>query len=178
MEIIYSSKQLIEKGANPYLTDNIGRNAFQISLQKALLDKRFAQEKLVSLYECLSPDNISLQVEDKLIKLDVQRMEFFLVNAMIAIAHQKQQMGNRTWAFKVDDFLEPLAHFPEIIMPEKRKRRPYISSILAKHEINRQDIYNKKLFLRIKHGHYILNPDLMIKVEEEWVNIYKSLNLE
>ncbi len=171
-------KHLIEKGANPYLTDNIGRNAFQISLQKSLLDKRFAQEKLVSLYECLSPDNISLQVEDKLIKLDVQRMEFFLVNAMIAIAHQKQQMGNRTWAFKVDDFLEPLAHFPEIIMPEKRKRRPYISSILAKHEINRQDIYNKKLFLRIKHGHYILNPDLMIKVEEEWVNIYKSLNLE
>lgn len=172
------AKQLIEKGANTYLTDNIGRNAYQIALQKALLDKRFAQEKLASLYECLSPDNISLQVEDKLIKLDVHRMEFFLVNAMIAIAHQKQQFNHRTWAFKTDDFLEPLAHFPEIIMSERYKRRAYLSSILAKNEINRQDIYNKKLFLRVKHGHYILNPDLLLKLGDEWVNIYKLLDLE
>ena len=92
-------KQLMEKGANPCLTDNIGRNAYQIALQKALLDKRFAQEKLASLYECLLPDNISLQVEDKLIKLDVHRMEFFLVNAMIAIAHHKQQFNHRTLGF-------------------------------------------------------------------------------
>ncbi len=171
-------KQLIEKGANPYLTDNIGRNAYQIALQKALLDKRFAQEKLASLYECLSPDNISLQVDGKLIKLDVNRMEFFLVNVMIAIAHHKQQFNHRTWSFKADDFLEPLAHFPEIIMSERYKRRAYLSSILAKNEMNKRDIYNKKLFLRVKHGHYILNPDLLLKFEDEWINIYKLLDLE
>jgi hypothetical protein len=63
-------------------------------------------------------------------------------------------------------------------MPERRKRRAYISSILAKNEINRQDIYNRKLFLRIRQGHYILNPEMLIKVNEEWVNVYTVLHLE
>lgn len=171
-------EQLLAKGANPYLTDNIGRNAFQIVLQKALLDKRFAQEKFALLYESLSPDNINLQVADKLVKIDVKRMEFFLINVMMAMAHQKHQISHQTWAFNVDDFINPLMHFPDIIMPERRKKRAYISSILSKHEINRQDIYNRRLFLRVKHGYYILNPDLMIKVEDKWLNIYTLLNLE
>lgn len=171
-------KELLEKGANPYLTDNLGRNAFQIALQKALLDKRFAQHKLASLSACLLPNNLSLQIDDKLIKIDVHRMEFFLVNAMIAAAHHQQAKYHPSGSFKVDDFLVPLQHFPETLMPEKRKQRSYISSILAKNEIHRQDIYNRKLFLRIKQGHYVLNPHLKIKVNEAWVNIYQLLNLE
>ena len=170
--------QLIEKGANLYLIDNLGRNAFQIALQKALFDKRFAKDKFSSLYVSLSPDNIRLQVDDKLIKIDSQRMEFFLVNAMIAMAHQKQNKYRRCIAFTVDDFLEPLTHFPDSVMLERRKRRPYILSLLAKNEINRQDLYNKKLFLRIRRGHYILNPHIQMKSEREWTNIYKLLSLD
>ena len=171
-------KQLIEKGANPYLTDNLGRNAFQLTLHKALVDKRFAREKLNQLYDYLSPDHINLQVDDKLIKIDVHRMEFFLVNAMMLIVHQKQGKYFMHSTFQVDDFLLPLESFPENIMPERRKRRAYISSILAKNEVNRQDIYNRKLFLRVQRGHYILNPNILIKVNEEWVEIYTFLNLE
>jgi hypothetical protein len=171
-------KQLIEKGANTYLTDNIGRNAFQIVLQKACLEKRFAQEKLSLLYGPLSPGSMSLQVEDKLLKIDIQRMEYFLINAMLALAHQKQQQHYGNSAFEVDDFLEPFTYFPEIILPERRKRRAYISSILAKNEVNRQDQYNKKLFLRVMHGYYILNPDLLLKRGDEWINVYRLLNLE
>lgn len=170
--------QLIEKGANPQLIDNSGRNAFQIALQKSLLDKKFAQEKLRKLYDLLSPDNISLQIEDKLIKVDVHRMEFFLINAMMSIAHQKQGNYFLHSAFKVDDFIQPLQYFPETIIPERRKRRAYISSILAKNEVNRCDIYNRKLFLRVQRGNYILNPDILVKVNEAWVDIYKFLNLE
>lgn len=171
-------RQLMIKGANAFLVDNLGRNAFQIALHRALVDKRFAQYKLVSLYQCLLPDNISLQVESKLIKIDVQRMEFFLINAMIAIAHQKRRRHHSMNVFRVDDFLLPLANFPEIIMPEKRKRRAYISSILAKNEIHRQDIYNRKLFMRVRHGYYILNPDLLIMVNDKWENLYHLLGLE
>jgi UvrD-like helicase C-terminal domain/AAA domain/Ankyrin repeat len=171
-------KQLMEKGANPNLTDNAGRNAFQITLQKAFLDKRFAKEKLAFLHECLLPDDISLQVDDRLIKIDVHRMEFFLVNAVIAITYHRARCNHLALSFKVADFLEPLTHFPEMIIPERRKQRPYISSILAKNEIDRQDIYNKKLFLRVKHGHYVFNPKLMLRIEGEWVSIYKLLNLE
>jgi hypothetical protein len=170
--------QLLEKGANVHLTDNFGRNTFQIVLQKALLDRRFSQEKLAFFYAVLSPDFISLKIEGKLIKLDVQRTEFFMINAMIATAHHKQRMPHSIFAFNVNDFLEPLNYFPDFIMSERRKKRAYLSSILSKHEVNRQDLYNRKLFLRVKHGHYILNPDLMIKIENDWMNIYDLLNLE
>jgi hypothetical protein len=103
-------------------------------------------------------------------------MEFFLVNAMVAIAHHKHQSSHQNWCFKADDFLSPLTHFPDMIMFERYKKRAYLSSILAKNEIHRQNIYNKKLFLRVKHGHYILNPELMLKLGNEWINIYNLLN--
>ncbi len=171
-------KQLIEKGANPDLLDNLGRNAFQLALQQAFLDKRFANEKLASLYACLSPSDLSLKINEQLVKLDVRRMEFILVNAMMILAHQKNQKNLRAWSFQVDDFLETLTHFPENILPEKRKQRAYISSILAKHEINCDDLYNKRLFLRVMRGYYILNPDLCIKSDDTWINVYTLLDLE
>jgi hypothetical protein len=73
--------------------------------------------------------------------------------------------------------LDPLQYFPERIVPEKRKQRAYISSILSKNEIYREGLYNRKLFLRIKLGHYIINPGLKVKVNEDWISLYKLLNL-
>ncbi|MCD8524509.1 MAG: hypothetical protein LRY67_01715, partial [Gammaproteobacteria bacterium] len=171
------AKQLIEKGADPYLTDNVGKNAFQIVLQKACLDKRFATEKLAPLYECNIADTMRLQSDNKLITLNDRRMEFFLVNMIMATAHQRPQRNHIAWSFNVDVFLEPLQYFPAIMIPENRKRRAYISSILSKHEVNRKDLYNKKLFVRVRHGRYVLNPDLLIKIENEWQDIYTLLNL-
>ena len=56
-------------------------------------------------------------------------------------------------------------------MPEKRKRWAHLSSILAKKEIHRQDLYNRRLFLRVEQGYYILNPNLKIKINEEWMSL-------
>jgi len=105
-------------------------------------------------------------------------MEFFLVNAIIAIAHQKLSNHFLPFACNVDDFLIPLEKFPENVMPQRRKRRAYISSILSKNEVDNKDIYNRKLFRRVRRGYYILNPQMLIKVNENWTNIYQLLNLE
>jgi len=51
------------------------------------------------------------------------------------------------------------------LVPARRKHRPYISSILAKNEVHRDDKYNRKLFRRLKHGHYIIQPQLAVWVE-------------
>lgn len=69
-------------------------------------------------------------------------------------------------------------NFPYNIITAKRKKRAYISSILAKNEIYRQYPYNLKLFVRAKLGWYILSPELKIKILESWQNIYKLLKLE
>jgi hypothetical protein len=64
------------------------------------------------------------------------------------------------------------------VLPERRRQRAYISSILAKNEMLRDDRYNRKLFYRLKQGHYVFNPHLALKVEGEWVNVYDLLHID
>ncbi len=67
---------------------------------------------------------------------------------------------------------------PATLLPERRKQRAYLSSILAKNEIEKDDKHNRKLFYRVMRGAYIFNPGLAIKVAGEWVNIYDLLNID
>jgi hypothetical protein len=81
-------------------------------------------------------------------------------------------------AFSSGDFVEVLHHFPDALVPARRKQRAYISSILAKNEVHRDDPYNRKLFRRLKHGHYIINPKLAVWVEGAWRPLYELLSLD
>ena len=74
--------------------------------------------------------------------------------------------------------MEVLHHFPDALVPARRKHRAYISSILAKNEVHRDDPYNRKLFRRLKHGHYIINPKLAVWVEGAWHPLYELLSLD
>jgi hypothetical protein len=169
-------RQLIEKGADISLIDNLGRNAWQIALHNALLDKRFAQHKFLPLHNVLPPEPISLQVDNKLIKIDASRMEFFLVQVMILTNTQKQIGYSLPAIFSVSNLIEMLLHIPEGIIAEKRKRRAYLSGLLARHEVNRQNPYNRKLFLRAHRGYYLLNPELLIKIKEQWMGVCTLLD--
>jgi hypothetical protein len=44
--------------------------------------------------------------------------------------------------------------------------------------VSREGPYNRKLFLRMGHGHYLINPQLALRVEGEWRRIYELLSLE
>lgn len=168
-------KELLDRGSNLHLTDNYSHNTWQISLRKAFVNPNFAKQKLAAIYNLLNPGEINLQINNQLVKLMDQHMEFFLVNAIIVMMIPKDKY---IAAFKVDHFLLPLQNSPQNIIPARRKQRAYISSILAKNEIYRQDLYNRKLFVRIKLGWYILNPELQVKTVNGWQNIYNLLNLE
>ena len=78
-------KELSNKGADINLVDNNGHNAWQIALNKALSDRLFAKNKLGSLEPLLNSGELDLQVDAKLVKLGKWHMEFFLVNAMMAV---------------------------------------------------------------------------------------------
>lgn len=62
----------------------------------------------------------------------------------------------------INNFLKFIEKLPNSILPEYRRKRTYINSILANNEVDRNFIYNKKLFKRIKHGVYVLNSELKI----------------
>jgi hypothetical protein len=76
----------------------------------------------------------------------------------------------------VKDFLTPAAAFPETVLPQRRRRRDYLSGVLARNEISREYQYNRKLFARTAHGYYVLNPALALRVADEWVPVYDRLH--
>jgi hypothetical protein len=173
--------RLVEMGADTSLINNVGFNAFQIVLEQACIDANYAARKLAGVYEKLAPLDMVIQVDGRLVKLDNRLMEFLLLNLMIAMFYTR--LGDNVvrfggGAFSSGDFVEVLRHFPDALVPARRKQRAYISSILAKNEVDRDDPYNRKLFRRIKHGHYIINPKLAVWVEGAWRNMYDLLSLD
>ncbi len=173
--------KLVELGADTEQVNNVGFNAFQIVLEQACGNPKYAAKKLAGVYDKLEPDSMVLQVDGRLIKLDNRLMEFLLLNLMIALFYTR--LGDNvtqftSGAFSSADFVEVLAHFPASLVPERRKQRSYISSILSKNEIDRADKYNRKLFRRLKRGHYIINPQLDLRVEGGWRHIYELLSLD
>jgi AAA domain len=173
--------RLAEMGADTGLINNVGFNAFHIALEQACIDAHYAARKLAGVYDKLAPLDMVIQVDGRLVKLDNRLMEFLLLNLMIAMFYTR--LGDNVvrfggGAFSSGDFVEVLRHFPDALVPVRRKQRAYISSILAKNEVDRDDKYNRKLFRRLKHGHYIINPQLAVWVEGAWRNIYDVLSLD
>ena len=150
-----------------------------LSWSKHILHPNFARTKLIRIYHLLEPDNTTIQVDGRLVKLDNHLMEFFLFNLMIAMfyTHWAKKIYSGEY-IRTEDFVVPLSNFPDQILPERRKKRSYISSILSKNEINRDDKYNRKLFLRVKRGSYIISPFLSVRIAGEWRNIYDLLLID
>lgn len=171
---------LFELGADTEKVNGNGLTALQIALAQADRSESYAQKKLADIYQQLEPTSMSIQVDGRLIKLDRSGMEFFLLNLMIALFYRvmpKKMMG-RIEGFSTQDFVDAIQNIPSSVLPERRKQRAYLSSILAKNEAEKDDKYNRKLFYRVFRGAYIFNPKLMIRVEGEWINIYDLLAID
>lgn len=161
------------------LVDNNQHNALQIALAQASREEKYAHVNLSAMYRALEPDSLSIQVDGRLVKLGNHLMEFVLLNLLIAVFYRvmpDKLLSNG--GFESADIVEAVQHFSEDVLPQRRKKKSYISSILSKNEVERDDRYNRKLFKRIKRGHYVFNPALALKLEGEWVNIYNICQLD
>lgn len=172
--------KLMNMDADRELVNNVGFNAFQVALEQATEDRKYCTSKLAAIYELLAPESIVIEVNGKLIKVDNHLMEFLMFNLMVAMFYTRlgEKASIMGEGYTTADFLNALENFPNSIVPERRKKRAYLSSILSKNEVSRQGKYNRKLFRRMKHGHYIINPRLAVRVGGEWRNIYDLLSLD
>ena len=164
-------KELKTLGANTHAVDNRGRNAFIIALEQVIKDKKWLHSKFKLKYQMLQPDSISIQAEQRLIKIDSHKSEYFLFWLVLCLHGQQQaKHGKRSGslAFKAQFLVESLSLFSDDIVPAYRKRRPYVSSLLARNEINSKYPTNRKLFVRVHFGVYILNPELKWKSQNTW----------
>ncbi|MFT5085611.1 MAG: hypothetical protein ACI9Y1_003672 [Lentisphaeria bacterium] len=173
-------EQLIERGADPTLIGSNGLNALQMLLEQALYNSSYGNtKKITAIFTLLSPDNLSVQVDGRLIKLDKRLMALFLFNLMFALYYR--HLGNaasRREAFTAKHIAQAVSGLPETLLPERRKRQSYISSVLSSNEAGRDCPYNRKLFVRLRRGHYIINPNLKLRLSDNWVPVLDLLHLD
>lgn len=170
---------LIERGADPNLVGSNGLNALQMTLELAFADHKYARHKAQRIYPRLAPESLSIQVEGRLIKLDNRLMGLFILNLMFARFYR--QLGNEAAvrnAFTAKALAEWVQHLPDAILPERRKRQSYISGILSGNEVSRDHKYNRKLFVRLRRGNYIINPNLKLRLGDDWLAVHELLRLD
>ena len=175
------TKELTQLGADKTMRDNLGRTAYQIALNQCSSSKRFSTKKMPALASYLKETSFSIQVEQRMIKLDEKIIEFFLMNFLMSTFNQwlaDQHPLVPFSGFTAKDIAAKIQELPLPVLSEKRKRRTYISSVLSRNEIARDYPYNRKLFKRITRGHYILNPEIAVKVQDNWQNIYCLIDIE
>ncbi|MEF8846652.1 MAG: UvrD-helicase domain-containing protein, partial [Bacteroidales bacterium] len=172
---------LNDLGVDQTLVDNQGKNAVQLALKLAYLQENYRKRVLSEIYPLIVTENIKLKVNDQLVKLDNHKIEYFLVNFFIAILPEilkKQKHHFYYSGITLNDYIDILEEFPENVLFDYRKKRSYLNANLAKNEIDRNDPYNKKLFLRMERGYYVLNPEMEIYINNRWMNIYDAMNIE
>ena len=166
-------KALLSAGANTDAIDNYGMTAWQIALQRAVTHKDFGSSKFFQAHSLLSPSSVSLKVDERLIKLNSSQGEFLLFHVMYVLLITKINMEKpeqvAITAAHLADFIGLL---PDSVIADYRKKRQYISGLLAKNETSSQNSYGKQLFTRTKQGYYILNPNLYIRLQEDWLAIF------
>lgn len=170
---------LMTNGADVTAMDNLGRNVLRTIIRQKYL-KTTNEQILNQVFSNLKADALRLNVDDKLLLIPDKKFEYFLVNLFLSVqklecAYDEENRKYR-WGFKAKTIEEAIADYPETIIPEYRKKRSYISSILAKNEVFGSNPYNSKLFFRINRGEYLLNATLALQVNEKWVNVYELMN--
>jgi hypothetical protein len=171
---------LLENGADPGLPDTFYKTPIQIALMQAFMNREYAKTRLGKIYPMLLADALSVQIEGRLIKFDQHKAEFLALHLFLALQSSIQQTKNfyQAKGVEVNDFIEKLQDFPEMVVPPYRKKREYWLAILAKHEIMGKNPYNKKLFTRIERGFYILNPELQLRVKDSWIPVDEMINCQ
>ncbi len=172
-------KELMARGANPALSTDHGLNALQIALEQALVDERFARQKLAPVYSALEPDSLSIQVGGRLVKLDKRLMGLFVLNLMFATFYRKLgALVSDHKGFSAQQITQWVQTLPDDVLPARRKKQSYISSILSGNEVDRDAPYNRRLFKRIRRGEYIINPAMKLRLGDQWVAVNDLLKPE
>jgi hypothetical protein len=166
-------EELLVLGADPELRDSAGRTALQVAL-KSWRDRKVTRPSALSeVYHRLAREPIRIKVGNRMIKLDPTTMEWFLLNfCLVEYRRELASLGR----YDLPTFTAPslehlLSVFPDTVLAPHRKKRAYLSAMLSKNEVGGNNPYNRRLFLRVGRGFYVLNPALDIDARGTWTTI-------
>ncbi len=163
---------LLAQGADPDLTDSAGRTALRVLISSLLLHHKGKARGFEEAWQALANTPVKVKIGSRMQKLDPRSMEWFLLHVMLvayrglAATFLPQRILP---ALKASALALMLRAFPDRILPGRRKERAYVSSILVKNESSANTPYNRRIFLRVAHAFYILNPAMEIEVSGRFV---------
>lgn len=169
---------LLKNGADISLTGSDGLTAWHTVLWMTVCDARFARQKCAALYPMVCPSAMAVQTDGRLKVIDCHHPTFFLLNLMTALFYSRLGEELSVWnAYTAKSLADGCRCFPPGILPPHRQQQKYISSLLSRHEAGRDAPDSWHLFLRLRHGNYIINPRLHLRSGDKWVAIYDLLGL-
>jgi hypothetical protein len=127
--------------------------------------EKLSSRNLIKYYPLLKMPFVRCKSTERVVKINERTMEFFLLHYLLAVRDDLIDKNDppAMQGLTMDEFMEFIEEMPESILPEYRRKRQYVNSILAKNEIARDDRYNRKLFKRVSRGTYNLNGDMKIE---------------
>jgi hypothetical protein len=171
-------KFLLDMGADNKEIDLFGTNSLQRLLSKIDDQKEFPLNlnEFVKIYDMLSQKPITFKFRDRAVQVMPHKAEYFLINYLIGLfTYHYTTYRNYVSSKMLEDSLQ---NIPESILPPWRKTRKYWNSILSNnHSLKGTTKGNLFLLLRINTGIYVINPELEIEANGEWVKIYDFLRI-
>lgn len=156
----------LNKDVKKSKTNKKGLTAQQLLLQ-AFDFEDIDEKTLKLLYPKLMLPAIKIKTKNRIIKISSKLMEYFLLNYVNAVFDNVVE--DKEWferkGMSMDDFMLTIEFMPESILPEYRRKRQYVNSVIAKNEVTREGPYNRFLFKRIHRGIYVLSKDIKLLYE-------------
>lgn len=176
-------RALVARGASLDAMDSFGRTAMHYALLFAAQRADAKARELAPVWELVAPPSVDVLVDGRLVKVGRQQGEYLLFALMLVL--QKELHLSRLVVLpglRASVLEERMAGFPEAVVAEHRKRRPYINALLARLERDSAAPNDRKLWQRTRHGYYVLNPGLQLRVRdgegERWAPLREVLGTE
>ena len=181
---------LLLRAANPALQDEFGHTPWWHALSRALIEPEFAKRAIAPLFERIAPPVLDVQTDGRLIRLQHQQGEYWVLSLMLAgfktqpsrCEQRSQQFYRYRQGFFADGLQPVLDALPEHLWAARRKKRSYVNHLLARAEAASSYLPARKLWVRSYNGHYLPNPDLQLRQHGEgenasWRAVFEVLNL-
>jgi hypothetical protein len=174
---------LLERGADQQNVDHFGCNALHWAMREAFRDPAFASGPFGALYGLLAPSSVDVNTSERLVRIDQHQSEYFLFQTFWVLFKSLFTYAQRRnlAALEAQAILDAWEHLPASVVSRERRKRPYLSGVLARNEVDRDYAYNRRLFKRRALGWYQFNSALSVRQrrngEDVWTPIFAALNL-
>ncbi|MDZ7856550.1 UvrD-helicase domain-containing protein [Sphaerotilus sp.] len=188
---------LLARGADAEQRDDFGHTAWWLALNRAGEDAAFAERALAGLAERLMPAALDVQTAHRLVRLVPTQAEYWVLSVMLAgfktLGSQVLPRAERPYPYRQGFFNDHLRltldRLPLHLWSAQRRKRDYVSSVLARAECDSTYRPARQLWVRTRVGHYLPNPQMQLRVRAAagdevagermvWRPVYDVLNLD